>query len=140
MAINYIGSNSNGKSAQETLEGVRSKQIELRELESRIAHYKALKTRAEALLGADGWHVVVKIEAEIKAAKAQYEALIDDLGAVDEMIASLPDGIQASVLRLHYVEGMPMEQVSEVIAYSPRQTYRLCRAALYNLDRMQAIS
>lgn len=65
---------------------------------------------------------------------ALYERLIQearqDIQEIEAAVYGLPDGPGRDVLRLHYLEGVKMEQVAELLCYSWESIYRHRKKAI----------
>lgn len=63
-----------------------------------------------------------------------YDQLIErhreELQEIEEAVAALPDCPGRDVLRLHYLEGLTMQQVCDALAYSWESVYRHRKKAL----------
>lgn len=63
-----------------------------------------------------------------------YDRLIEyhleELREIEHAVVSLPDSPGRDVLRLHYLEGLTMQQVCDVTAYSWESVYRHRKKAL----------
>lgn len=76
---------------------------------------------------------IADLETEINN---EIDKLVEIKLQIRELTASLPDGIQRTIIERHYILNEPWEKISEKIGYSRRHVTRLHDKAIETLEKM----